>query len=65
MSHAANHHLPLATSDFERVPIIEEGPMMDRGYSESVKTMRGVLIGLAVVAPFWAAVLGGIALATH
>lgn len=56
------HHIPAASSPIEPIPIFERGPGADRGYSESVKTMRGILIGLAIAVPFWAAVFGAVAL---
>lgn len=65
MTLAANHVFPAATSKIDLVPVIERGPVLDDGHSESVKVMRGLLVGLAIVAPFWAVLLGGIALATH
>ncbi|PPF47184.1 hypothetical protein C5B85_02620 [Pseudoclavibacter sp. AY1F1] len=53
------HPLPAASSPIELIPIIERGPGADRGYSESVKSMRGILIGLAIAVRFWSAVLAG------
>ncbi|PPG02654.1 hypothetical protein C5E06_09380 [Pseudoclavibacter sp. RFBI5] len=59
------HTIPAAPAPIELIPIIERGPAVDRGSSESVNTMRGVLMGLAVVAPFWAAVFGAVAFLAH
>ena len=59
------HIIAAAPARIELIPIIERGPAIDNGRVESVKTMRGLLIGLALVAPVWAAVLGGFALLSH
>lgn len=56
------HTIPAAPAPIELIPIIERGPAVDNGRVESLKTMRGILIGLVLVVPFWAAVLGGFAL---
>lgn len=59
---STTHAIPAAAAQIELIPIIERGPAVDNGQAESVKTMRGVLVGLALVAPFWAGVLGVFAL---
>ncbi|MBF4549302.1 hypothetical protein [Pseudoclavibacter sp. VKM Ac-2888] len=59
---ATAHTIPAATSMIQLVPVIERGPSLDRGHTESVRTMRGILVGLAIVVPFWGAVIAGAAL---
>lgn len=59
------HTIPAAPAPIELIPIIERGPAVDNGRVESVNTVRGILIGLAVVVPFWAAMFGAVALLAH
>lgn len=48
--------IPVADAPLPLIPIIERGPAADRGYAESISVSRGIGLGLAVMAPFWATV---------
>lgn len=59
---ALAHATRAAPASAELIPMIDRGIGIDGGRSESVKTVRGVLVALALVAPFWMGVLEAIAL---